>query len=436
VRITQREPGGTFYRIMSTGKNQQDWKSLMTRDKGEALSRAKQFLCALHTIETQARSTEGQGSMEESNVPPVSAPETIIRESQDTGGAAPLALGTLFTLFMKSSRFKKLDEATQYDLERRARIIIAHFGIDRDVSGCDSDEFDTYAIIRSRGGIAYEAPVRSRTGRDLGTRKKVSRSVGARSVEADLKLFRMVVIWAMRKKFDGRRLLQEDPMEGVEISGEINPKRPVATHERFEKTLAEIHRLAGAETDAWARQLWVMLGVALVVLEGTGRRLSAVLGLLWSDLRLDEENGFRDARITFRSHLDKKRRAKELPLLPDVARELARYRLPQSFAGLAERVFPDRDGKAVVNGDRLRQLLGEAEIGAGLDPLDGSKFHAYRRKFATERGHRPDHEVMELMGITDPKVFGECYRKRSDEQLREGLSSVHRVNDLKLERVA
>jgi integrase len=436
VRITQRKPGGMFSRIMCGEDNTQDWKSLSTNDRDEALSRAEAFLRALSSIESQAVGDAAPAAHEQYQIPPVTLPVTTSRESQNTGGPAPLALGKLCTDFKESPRFKRLGKKTQRDHSSTFQILLGHFGESRDVTSLDADDFEEFTAVRARGGIKYATRLRSRTGRDLGVRTRQTKPAGARSIEADLKLCRMMFIWAMRKKVNGKRMLEEDPMAGVEIKKEINPKRPVATHDRFERTLAETHLKAGAESDQWARQLWVILAVALIVLEGTGRRLSAVLGLKWSDLRLDEEGEFQNATITFRSYLDKKGRATELPLHSDVARVLAHYRATEDFAGRSDLVFPGRDGKDTANGDRLRQLLEEAEIAAGLEPLDGSKFHAYRRKFATERGNLPDHVVMELMGITDPKVFSDCYRKRSDVQLRDGLSNVIRVNDLRLERVA
>lgn len=431
VRITQRESGGAFYRIMLRGKKQQQWRSLQTTDPHEAKTRAEAFLRAFDptaSIHLVASSSE---------VPSESDAGAPVFTPTQTDGAAALTLGELWNRYKEAARFRKLDDYTQQDLTSRASIMLGHFGEHRDLTSLDSDDFEEYAMMRRRGGIQYKVRLRSRTGRDLGVRLRSTKPTAARSVQADLKFFRSMLLWAMRKKTgDGRRLLNEDPMEGFVIHGEVNPKRPVATHDRFEKTLDALERLAASETDSWKRQMCLMLATALVVLEGTGRRISAVLGLRWSDLHLDEEGGFADATITFRKELDKKRREKELPLLEHVARRLASYKATAHFPGGTELVFPDREGAGPVNSDRMRQLLEEAEHEAGLGPLDGSKFHAYRRKFATERGHLADHIVMELMGITDAKVFNDCYRKRSDSQLREGLGDVRRALDPRLERSA
>jgi hypothetical protein len=73
---------------------------------------------------------------------------------------------------------------------------------------------------------------------------------------------------------------------------------------------------------------------------------------------------------------------------------------------------------------------------AGLTPLNGSLFQAYPRRFATARAHMPFKRVVQLMGITDPKVFFECYRRTSSESLREALVNPRPVTDPRFELAA
>lgn len=106
---------------------------------------------------------------------------------------------------------------------------------------------------------------------------------------------------------------------------------------------------------------------------------------------------------------------------------------PPSLAGL---VFPGVSDAIAIRSDWMGELLGRAERLAQLPPLSGSLFHAYRRRFATAREHMPFNRVMELMGITDAKVFRECYCRTSSESLREALAGARPVTDPRLELAA
>jgi integrase len=97
-------------------------------------------------------------------------------------------------------------------------------------------------------------------------------------------------------------------------------------------------------------------------------------------------------------------------------------------------VFPDHTGPRPVRTDRLRQLLVQAEAHAGLTMLSGSLFHAYRRKFASERTHVEAAVVMELMGISDLKIFLECYSHTSTDTVKRALRDRRPNSDLRLER--
>ena len=62
------------------------------------------------------------------------------------------------------------------------------------------------------------------------------RAVSDRTVEADLKLLLAALNWAMRERGStGRRLLKENPLYGVRLPEEQNPRRPVMTHDMYKK---------------------------------------------------------------------------------------------------------------------------------------------------------------------------------------------------------
>jgi len=245
-----------------------------------------------------------------------------------------------------------------------------------------------------------------------------------------------MIIWALRKKVgDGQRLLADDPMAGYSLLGGASPRRPTATDERFTKTLAAIDQLVDKTENPKLKTQYRMLAMVVKALDGTGRRVSAILGLKWSDIVVLEENGVRLPHIQFVRGLDKAGRGAWLPLAQKVYDAFMQWRheCPESTGDL---VFPDIDAAKPVRSDWMAELLGRAESLADLVPLNGSLFHAYRRRFATAREHVPFNRVMELMGITDARVFRECYCRTSSGALREALADWRPVTDPRLELAA
>ncbi len=61
--------------------------------------------------------------------------------------------------------------------------------------------------------------------------------------------------------------------------------------------------------------------------------------------------------------------------------------------------------------------LQEAEKLAGLKKLDGSLWHAYRRKWATERKHLPDADVAAAGGWTNSNTLRQVYQQADQETM-------------------
>ena len=68
--------------------------------------------------------------------------------------------------------------------------------------------------------------------------------VRRRTVYADLVSLRTMVNWATTVKVDGEWLLEENPLRGVKFPREPDPRRPVATFDRFETVRQAIQQLA------------------------------------------------------------------------------------------------------------------------------------------------------------------------------------------------
>jgi integrase len=188
------------------------------------------------------------------------------------------------------------DAHVQADARTRLLILRAVIGDRRDVQTLTRNDVQQYEARRKLGGIPY--------GND-----KVTEAERQRSVQADVKLLKQALSWACSVSWsDGTPLLERNPLAAVQVRGEHDVRRPVASHERFEATRAAMRRLQqryagearvaeseGARALAGARQrTWVRAEFALLLLEATGRRRGAIMGLKWQDFDGERQ------RITWR----------------------------------------------------------------------------------------------------------------------------------------
>ena len=89
-----------------------------------------------------------------------------------------------------------------------------------------------------------------------------------------------MILWATRVRTpDGTWLLKENPLRGLKLPREENPRRPVATYDRFLKLRTAVQELANSVTRKDRQAQWVRLELALVLAEATGARLGAINGL-------------------------------------------------------------------------------------------------------------------------------------------------------------
>lgn len=75
-------------------------------------------------------------------------------------------------------------------------------------------------------------------------------------------------------------------------------------------------------------------------------------------------------------------------------------------------LFPSpRNARRPVSKDLASAWLQKAGTLAELQPLDGSLWHAYRRKWATERKHLPDVDVAAAGGWSDLTSLKTAYQQ-------------------------
>ena len=392
IRLFQKRPGGTLFRDVWIPKVGIDRKALGTTERDVAEQLGNELLAALLT----------QG------------------KTRAQGG---LTLVDLWTRFSRECvEWRDNAMSTRRDDERRALVLLAHFGDDCDVRSLTPNDVAVFAAQRRAGGIQFV----DRRGEETTTR-----AVRSRAVECDVKLLRAMLRWAttVRVHRGARRLLDANPLDGLKLEREKNPRRPVATWERFEKTRVAIGELRDAEEQGDDRLRWVLLDLALVIVEATGRRIGSVRQLEWPDLDLTS------ARIRWRAAADKKRKEWWTPITPLLVDEVKRARAAiAELAGLqavngGPVFFATTDHSRSVDRDTLNSWLEKAEKRAKLERLEGGLWHPYRRKWATERKHHPLKDVAAAGGWKDVNTLLTCYTAADDETVLAVMAEPRKVRD-------
>lgn len=339
----------------------------------------------------------------------------------------PVHLGELWSRFESDNgEFLNNKPRTRADAEMRARVLKAYFGEDFDVRHLTSRHQHEYTQARQRGGIRV-------------SERYVTKPVRKRSVEADLVLLHQMLSWACRVPIgNGGRWLERNPLAGVRREREKNPRRAVATWERFVATRTAMQQLADearaqadrAKRDAEATDIaderamldkksarfeatqsrWVKMELALVLAEATGRRLGSIRALLWEDIN------FARQRITWRAEADKKGVEWVVPLTPALAEELRQFQ--RKLGSIGGSLFPaEQDLTKVMDRHLFDKWLAVAEAHAKLEKLPGSLWHAYRRKWASERMHHPLKAVAQSGGWKDTTTLLTSYQHADEATL-------------------
>jgi integrase len=234
--------------------------------------------------------------------------------------------------------------------------------------------------------------------------------VRTRSVEADLKWLRWVFNWAAKWRTpQGHYLMRENPVRGYEIPTEKNPRRPVASQDRFEaiRKVSDDHQME-LRWNGGREQQRSYLSELLDIVNGTGRRISAVCQLRYHDLRLAEGPY---GSIRWPADTDKQGRETVVPMSPQVRRAIDRCTQDRPGIGSAPLFPSSKDPAEPMTRHLADKWLREGEQLAGLVPQKGSLWHAYRRKWATERKHLPDVDVAAAGGWKNTVTLRTAYQQ-------------------------
>lgn len=326
-------------------------------------------------------------------------------EGLDSG---PLLLGELFRLY-RLERLPALKGKHRKETERQLELWKRVLGESFDIREFSRRDWDHFNRQRSSGVVdAY--------GKDV-TELEKRRAVGERVCEKDLAFFRSVCKWATewRDPNTKRFLLETDPTRGQQLPKVKNPSRPVATHDRFLRLLKVADQVEVAmRLGKGSKRVRSPLRELLVIAEGTGRRIGAIVRLHWSDWLPNE---WAYGALRWRADADKLGREWVTPVSKEVKKAVERWR--QQYPGVGEApVFPSpKDLGQCVSAKLASKWLREAEELAGLEHLEFGLWHTFRRKWAMERKGLELRDVAFAGGWKDPTTLLKIYQQPDPETL-------------------
>lgn len=334
-------------------------------------------------------------------------------------GAHAMATGeiTLGVLFAQYEARVSVHKRGQQPKEDRRRIDLwtAYLGADALAEEITKTQIQAFIRDRQRGQIVVQG-------------RKLKPNPSPSTIGADIVFLQSVLNWAVDEGLIGR-----NPIRRVDRPKTAQPRRPLATHDRFERTLAFADVVDPQQ----------LLRPFLLILEGSGWRVSFICQLRASDI---DRTAYPEApfgRVRFRGEADKVLEENE-----EVWRPMTRG-TREGIDLLFERQpvvgdgflfpHPERPGdcwdrfKFRYLHEKAQRLAGYgyscAACGADLGnvtrvcrecgevdrgPRDPRKAlvgpHAYRRKWETERKHLPIEDVMFVQGRKDRRSLEESYR--------------------------
>ncbi|HLQ59726.1 MAG TPA: site-specific integrase [Gemmatimonadales bacterium] len=317
------------------------------------------------------------------------------------------------------------------ELDTRASAMWTRWlGADKDLSKLTPSEWRGFIRARASGEIdAQGKPVPEKDDEGNPTRKPVR----TRTVENDCKWLMWVLNWATKERdADGHYLLQENSARGFAIPHEQNPRRPVATQDRYEALLAVADQvLMDVRRNKKRVPVRSYFRELLELVNGTARRISAVCQLRYEDLRLARSKTRPHGAIQWPGETDKMAKAFAAPLNATTRATIDRILSERPGIGAAY-LFPKAsDPTKPVGKDLVSDWLERAEQLAGLPKQSGTLWHAFRRKWGTERKHHPIQDVMAAGGWSDPTCLQTIYQQADPETVYRVVSEPAELREAK-----
>lgn len=298
---------------------------------------------------------------------------------------------------------KHLKGAGPKEAKRRMAIWTHFLGANRDVTTIDFPTLARYVRERRAGEIKLEP-------------YKLAEKPSDRAIGADFTVLQAALNHATTAtRSNGARILVVNPVVGFEAPQNKNPKRPLVTYDRFLKVLEH--------ADAVDPQR--LFGAFMELVEGLGWRVSAICALRAADVDRKAFPTAPHGRIHKRAESDKEGEDAWVPMSATTRAAIDRILSTNPAIGEwplfpAPKAKVSRDPKAIPKSwsrHHARALLERAEDKAELEHLKGSDFHAYRRKWATERKHLPAKDVAAAGQWRDLRTLETAYTHADEETM-------------------
>jgi integrase len=372
VTVFERESGGMLYaRAWNAGGRRFHRMSLGHRDK----ARAKRY-----AIDEAAKLQKGEAGIADGK----------------------LTLVHVFALY-EQHRTPRKSLAHQKEDRRRVELFTRFLG-NIDPHRLTLRQWESFIDARTSGAIDPRGnPVP----------EKERRLRRPRAVEIDLRWLKAVLNWANKWKLEtGRYLMRENPARGYEMPVEKNPRRPVATRDRFDalRAISDAHAMSVGRRGTRLRAR-SYLSELLDIAAGTGRRINAICSLRYDDLTLERQPSRPNGAICWPEDADKMGYITETPISAPVRAALDRILHERPALGRVP-LFPSPENPSEpVSYRTASKWLVEAEKAAGLKKQQGGLWHPYRRGWATSRKNLPSADVAAAGGwrSTDTlKLYQRC----------------------------
>src|SRR3989454_294992 len=164
-----------------------------------------------------------------------------------------------------------------------------------------------------------------------------------------------------------------------------------------------------------ADQIHPLLKLALIVAEGTGRRISAWCNLRWDDV--DFQNG----TIRWRAETDKTGFEQIVPMTDPVKDGILSSRRAQGAIGNTPVFRAPKDPTKACSRHLFDTWLRKAYEITELPPERWVMWHSIRRKWATERKGYPVRDVMEAGGWKNEETLLRSYQQPPGRDGSRGL---------------
>lgn len=332
----------------------------------------------------------------------------LIRLSGERPGQ--LTIAQLHALYV-THRGGLLSAARRQEVEKAFGLFRRHVGDDFRVSDLSRHQVETYTAARLGGAL------RTTRGGNSG------RKVRAGTVAKELGVIQAALNWAETYRKNGQPLIPSNPIRRVPLPAELNPARPVASGERYQRLLEVADRV---DPEGVFR---TMLQVAWY----TGRRLGSIVSLRACDVLLNPaqvaaalaEAGREEylaaewpAAIRWDAEADKEGVEWIVPIPGALRQLLEEYIRARGLLGGALLFPARRDAARPLPKETAYYWMRRAEQLTGLPHQRRGGWHALRRAWATARKHLPLQDVMAAGGWRDPSALQRAYQHADPQTVR------------------